>query len=119
MSRTFRDCADCHKRVLMEDGRGTCEGCLANRVVGELVSVDIALMAAGWAFGNTPAGAMAANLPRLPPVVDGDTLGMSREDFIDKLASAARRSQPPQLDLARFAVTGPAEDGNVPAGDSR
>lgn len=106
-SRTFRDCADCHKRVLMEDGRTTCEGCLANRVTGELVSVDIALMMAGWNLHNTPAGAMAAKLPRTEPAVEGDTLGMSREDFIDKLAAAARRNQAPRVDMDRFAV--PAE----------
>ena len=94
VDRTFRDCADCHKRVLLEDGRATCEACMANRLTGELVAVDIALMMAGWDFRNTPAGAMVATLPRHAPAVEGDTYGMAREDFIDRLAAAARRAPP-------------------------
>jgi len=71
--------------VLLDEGSSTCDACLADRLVGELSVVDAVLMKAGWDRRNSPVGALLVNVVFPAPLVEGDTLGMSREAFLEKL----------------------------------
>jgi hypothetical protein len=83
--RPFRTCSTCGKRALLDEGSSTCDACLAHRLVNELAAVDIMLMKAGWDRRNSPVGTLLANTVFPTPRVKGDTLGMPREVFLEKL----------------------------------
>ena len=91
-------CADCNKSFRPEEpGVVRCDRCYALQMQTVLQNVDLALIMAGWAPENSPVGPLVAAMPRLAPAVEGNTVGLSRDEFIDRLAAKVREASAPAL----------------------